>query len=116
MGRTVVEDVQLGERTIRAGQTVMLCMGAANRDPEAYPNPDLLDLDRTDAPEGMRHISFGAGRHHCLGSALTQTNVPILLRVLLERLPGLRVLHDEAVRHPSIAVRGYDSLPIVWNT
>ncbi|MGQ0619492.1 MAG: cytochrome P450 [Panacagrimonas sp.] len=115
MGRTVVEDVELGGKLIRAGQTVMVCMGAANRDPEAFPDPDRLDLHRAKALDsGMRHISFGAGRHHCLGAVMAQANLPLLLEVLLRRIPTLRVDWDGAVRHPSIATRGYDVLPITW--
>ena len=116
MGRTAVEDVELGGKTIRSGQTVMVCMGAANRDPEVFPDPDHLDLDRPDGVgHGLRHITFGAGRHHCLGASMAQANLPLLLQVLLRRIPGVRVDWDGAVRHPSIATRGYDVLPLVWD-
>jgi cytochrome P450 len=112
MGRTVLEDVELGGKTIAAGQTLMLCMGAANRDPEVFPNPDVLDLHRGTAHE---HLSFGAGRHHCLGASMAKANLPVLLEVLLRRVPGIRVDWTGAVRHPSIATRGYDVLPLVWD-
>ncbi|MGQ0465017.1 MAG: cytochrome P450 [Sporichthyaceae bacterium] len=112
MGRTVLEDVELGGKTIGAGQTLMLCMGAANRDPEVFGDPDVLDLHRASARE---QISFGAGRHHCLGASMAQANLPVLLEVLLRRVPGIRVDWDGAVRHPSIATRGYDVLPLVWS-
>lgn len=116
MGRAVQEPVQLGGRRIEAGQTVMLCMGAANRDPEVFPDPDTLDLHRADAGDaGLRHLSFGAGRHHCLGASMALANLPVLLEVLLRRVPGARVDWDSAVRHPSIATRGYDVLPLVWS-
>jgi hypothetical protein len=114
MGRTVLEDVELGGKTIRAGQTVMLCMGAANRDPEMFTEPDRLRFDRPAVSESLRHISFGAGRHHCLGAQMAQANLPVMLRVLLERLPNLQVNLADAVRHPSIATRGYDVLPVTW--
>lgn len=115
MGRTVTENVELGGKTIAKGQTVMVCMGAANRDPEVFPDPDRLDLHR---PKGidasMRHISFGAGRHHCLGAVMAQANLPLMLERLLRRIPALRVDWSGAVRHASIATRGYDLLPVVW--
>jgi cytochrome P450 len=115
MGRTVIEDVELGGKRIPKGQTVMLCMGAANRDPEVFPDPDRLDLHR---PKGidasMRHISFGAGRHHCLGAVMAQANLPLMLERLLRRIPNLRIDWSGAVRHASIATRGYDVLPVVW--
>lgn len=116
MGRTVVEDVELGGKTIRQGQTVMVCMGAANRDPEVFPDPDRLDLHRRDGVGfGLRHITFGAGRHHCLGASMVQANLPLLLELLLRRVPGIRVDWSGAVRHPSIATRGYDVLPLAWD-
>ncbi len=116
MGRTVLDDVDLGGKTIQAGQTVMVCMGAANRDPEAFPDPDVLDLHRAEALDhGLRHITFGAGRHHCLGASMAQANLPLLLQILLRRIPGIRVDWDGAVRHPSIATRGYDVLPLAWD-
>lgn len=116
MGRTVVEDVELGGKTIRQGQTVMVCMGAANRDPEVFPEPDHLDLNRPEGLDvGLRHITFGAGRHHCLGAVMAQANLPLLLQVLIGRIPGIRVDWSGAVRHPSIATRGYDVLPLVWD-
>lgn len=116
MGRTVVEDVELGGKTIRQGQTVMVCMGAANRDPAVFPEPDRLDLHRPDGLDvGLRHITFGAGRHHCLGAVMAQANLPLLLEVLLRRLPGIRVDWEGAVRHPSIATRGFDVLPLRWD-
>jgi cytochrome P450 len=115
MGRTVVEDVELGGKTIRQGQTVMLCMGAANRDPAVFPGPDRLDLHRARGLDvSMRHISFGAGRHHCLGAVLAQANMPLLLEILLRRIPRFRVEWSSAVRHPSIATRGYDALKLAW--
>jgi len=115
MGRTVIEDIELGGKIIRKGQTVMVCMGAANRDPDVFPEPDRLDLHR---PKGidasMRHISFGAGRHHCLGATMAQANLPLMLELLLRRIPGIRVDWSGAVRHRSIATRGYEVLPLVW--
>ncbi|MCA1843214.1 MAG: cytochrome P450, partial [Actinobacteria bacterium] len=84
-------------------------------DPEAFPDPDVLDLRRPEALDhGLRHITFGAGRHHCLGASMAQANLPLLLQILLRRIPEIRVDWQGAVRHPSIATRGYDVLPLVW--
>lgn len=94
----------------------MVCMGAANRDPAVFPDADTLDLHRPDGLDaGLRHITFGAGRHHCLGAVMAQANLPLLLEVLLRRPPGIRVDWDGARRHPSIATRGSDVLPLVWS-
>jgi cytochrome P450 len=116
MGRTPGEDIEFAGKELKAGQTVMVCMGAANRDPATFPDPDRLDLSR-DATGGeqSRHITFGFGRHRCLGAHLAQTNLPAMLREVVTRLPGLDVDLDHAVRHPSIATRGYDVLPATWD-
>jgi pimeloyl-[acyl-carrier protein] synthase len=115
MGRTPEHDLEFAGKPLQAGQTVMVCMGAANRDPAYYPDPDRLELDRPrPVDEPLRNLTFGHGRHRCLGAYLAQTNLPTMLRELLTRLPGLHVEDDRAVRHPSIATRGYDVLPVAW--
>lgn len=113
MGRGATEDVKIGGRTIAAGQTVMLCMGAANRDPDAFDRPEELVLDRGTRGGADPHITFGAGRHRCMGMHLAQMQIPIMLEVLIERLGQVEV-EAGAVRHPSLATRGYDVLPVGW--
>jgi cytochrome P450 len=97
---------------------VMLCMGAANRDPEHFSDPEKLDLQRPARPASeLNYISFGAGRHRCPGIYVAQTNFPITLRILLERLPfeSLRVDYENAERCMDLQQRGYDRLPIAWS-
>lgn len=115
MARTAQADVVLGGKVIPAGHTVMLCMGAANRDPAAFSDPDRLNLQRPETQ--VPYLSFGAGRHRCLGMHVAQTNVPITLRILLERIPfdTVRVRYDEAVRCMDLVQRGYNVLPIEWS-
>jgi cytochrome P450 len=110
MGRCPTEDMEFGGVTLEKGQTIMLCFGAANRDPAVFPEPDRIDFARQN--KGAPNISFGGGRHRCIGSNLAMQNLPIMLRVLLQRCPGLRVDHDAAQRHMSMATRGFDALPI----
>jgi cytochrome P450 len=115
MGRTPGEDVEFAGKQMQAGQTVMVCMGAANRDPQVFGDPDRLDLARQNTgDESMRHITFGSGRHRCLGAGLAHTNLPVMLRQVLVTFPDIHVDVDRAVRHPSIATRGYDVLPVTW--
>jgi hypothetical protein len=115
MGRTPEHDVEFGGKQLEAGQTVMVCMGAANRDPAVFAEPDRLDLERrSTGEESMRHITFGFGRHRCLGATLAQTNLPVMLRQVLTTFPDVHVTLERAVRHPSIATRGYDVLPVSW--
>jgi cytochrome P450 len=116
LGRVAVDDIQFGDTTIPAGSAVLLCMGAANRDPAQFPNPDRLDLHRHDDGSVKPHITFGSGVHSCLGKHFAQVNMPIELKVLLERLPidSLEIIHERAVRHPNIMQRGHDALPLRW--
>lgn len=111
MGRTAHEDVAVAGVTIREGQTVMVGMGAANRDPAKFPDPDRLVFDRDAQTDMDANITFGAGRHRCIGMHLAQMQLPIMLRAFLERCGDVEVDFAAAVRHPSIATRGYDGLP-----
>jgi unspecific monooxygenase len=92
-----------------------MSIGAAAHDPELFDDPDTLDIHRGELPPVLRYLVFGAGRHHCLGAVQAQSNLPTMLRVLLERLGPVEVDWAQAVRHPSLASRGYDVLPISWD-
>ena len=81
--RLVAEDVEKRGRMLRKGDVVMLHLGAANRDPERFADPDRLDLDRTN----NRHLSFAWGPHFCLGAPLARTEATIALRQALGALP-----------------------------
>jgi cytochrome P450 len=115
LARTAGQDIELSGTTIRRGDTVIMSIGAAARDPELFDDPDTFDIHRGELPAVLRHLIFGAGRHHCLGAVQAQSNLPTMLRVLLERLGPMEVDWATAVRHPSLASRGYDVLPIVWD-
>jgi cytochrome P450 len=113
MPRTVAEDLELGGRRLKKGQNVMCSMTAANRDPAAFENPDAIVFDRKPA-SGMRNMSFGAGRHRCLGANLAQANLPIMLAAVLARLKNLKVDRAAARRLPTMEVRGFECLPVTW--
>ena len=83
--RLPVEDVELRGKTIRKGQTVVLMLGAANRDPERFAKPDLLDVGRTE----NKHTAFGWGSHFCLGAPLARIEARIALQLMLERAPRI---------------------------
>lgn len=106
-GRTAVDDLVVGDVALHAGQRVMAVLGAANRDPSVFTDPDRLILDRD---EGIP-LSFGAGIHHCLGAALARLEGQVLLPRLLRRFPALR-LTGPGERRPGNIVRGYASLPV----
>jgi len=87
VARTATQDVALGGVAIPAGGFVAVSLGAANRDPERYPDPDVFDVFRED----KQHLSFGDGVHKCLGMHLARLEMRVLLNAVLDRLPGLRL-------------------------
>jgi len=106
-GRTVLADTEVCGLPMAAGQRVVAYLGAANRDPARFPDPDRLDLARADnAP-----LSFGGGIHYCLGAALARLEAQVALPALFERFP--RIALDRPVeRRNSLTLRGYLSLPV----
>jgi pimeloyl-[acyl-carrier protein] synthase len=109
--RLAPADVQLGNRQIRKRQAVIAVMGAGNRDPERFTEPDRLDLTRKD----NRHLAFGWAAHFCFGAALARLEGQIAFETLLRRLPDLKL--DTAAnlqwRH-NLGLRGLTSLPITF--
>lgn len=93
--RTVTRDIWIGECPIAAGETVFLLWGSANRDPEAFENPDEMLLNR----RPNRHLTFGVGGHRCLGSHLARVEMRVVLAEVLRRLGDYTVL-TEQVRWP----------------
>jgi cytochrome P450 len=87
VARTAAEDVELGGVRIPAGGFVAISLGAANRDPARYSNPDAFDIYRKD----KQHISFGDGAHKCLGIHLARLEMRVLLNAVLDRLPGVHL-------------------------
>ncbi|GGW62989.1 cytochrome P450 [Streptomyces xantholiticus] len=110
--RTATEDVELGGVLIRAGETVVPSMGAANRDPELFADPEELDLTRSPNP----HLGFGAGPHHCLGAQLARVELQITLTTLFRRYPRLRLaVPEESLSWKAgLMVRGMHTMPITW--
>lgn len=106
VNRFCVKDVQMERRTVKAGQMVYAMVGAANRDPARFPNPDTLDIGRKD----NRHLSFGMGIHFCLGAPLARLELDVALRRVLERFGRYRVVRAE--RGGTFQVRGFDHLEI----
>ncbi|MGW4895587.1 cytochrome P450 family protein [Kitasatospora sp. NPDC004240] len=109
--RWAPEEVELGGARVPAGSPVLVCPGAANRDPARFPDPDRLDLARADA---AAHLAFGHGIHRCLGAPLAHAEIEIVLTVLLERFPGLRLAApaDRLAWRRSRLVRGLVALPV----
>ena len=103
-------DVEVGGKTIPKGAFVVTAIGAANRDPAQFPDPDRLDIARAD----NRHIAFGFGIHFCLGAPLARVEGQLALGTLLRRMSRLR-LADEALQwRESSTLRGLKALPVAF--
>ncbi|MGW2178251.1 cytochrome P450 [Streptomyces sp. NPDC001732] len=106
--RTAVEAVRVGEAEIEPGQRVVTWIGSANRDEEVFDDPDTFDVGRT----GNRHLSFGAGRHLCLGSRLARLEITAYLRALSSTVRSLTI-EDEPRYNGSNFTWGLNELPVV---
>ena len=107
-GRLMLEDVEIGGRRIAKGEDVVAIVGAANRDPGQFPDPDRLDLGR---PEN-RHMAFGGGIHFCLGAHLARLEGRVAIGELMRRFPTLDLATDEVEWRDTITLRGLKSLRV----
>ena len=105
--RVVVEDMAIAGQAVQAGDELLLVLGAANRDPDAFPDPHRLDVTR----DARKHVAFGGGIHHCLGGVLARMECQIALEGLLKRFDRIE-LAGETVRRPTFTLRGLEKLPV----
>jgi len=101
-------DVEMGGKRIRKRQAVIAVMGAANRDPERFPDPDRLDITRQD----NRHLAFGWAAHFCFGAPLARLEGQIAFETILRRLPNLRLDPQPLVWRHNLGLRGLAALPV----
>ncbi|MBN9118474.1 MAG: cytochrome P450 [Planctomycetes bacterium] len=108
--RIVRGDTQIGGQKMGPGQVVYIGLGAANRDPAVFANPDAFDIAR---PNRGDHVSFAAGPHVCLGAGLARRELEVALTGLARRMPNLRRGAEPPVRRcENIIFRGFHSLPV----
>ena len=107
--RVVTQDMTVVGCPVKRGDEIMLVLGAANRDPSAFPNPHKLDVTR----DARRHVGFGGGIHHCLGAALARMEGQIAFATLLDRFPHLE-LAGTPERRPTFTLRGLETLPVAF--
>ncbi|UOY00890.1 cytochrome P450 [Blastococcus sp. PRF04-17] len=107
-GRTAGADVVIAGQPVRAGSRMVVLLGAANRDPEVFPDPARFDVTR---PNARDHLAFSAGIHYCLGAGLARLEGVIGLRRLSERFPELRV-SGRPERRDLRTLRGFERLPV----
>jgi cytochrome P450 len=105
--RFALDDIKMWNRTIREGQMVYVMVGAANRDPAKFDDPDAIRLGRSN----NRHLTFGMGIHYCLGTPLAKIELDVATRRILERWGEYRVVN--AQRGGSLQVRGYGKLELL---
>jgi len=109
-GRVAAEEIEIGRTTIPKGGLVLSILGAANRDPAHFPEPDRLDLARAD----NRHLAFGVGIHFCLGAPLARAEGQIGIGALARRLPRLALATDRPAWRDATALRGLAALPVTF--
>ncbi|QYC45733.1 Biotin biosynthesis cytochrome P450 [Nonomuraea coxensis DSM 45129] len=140
-GRVALRDAELGGTPVPAGTAVVALIGAANRDPAAFPDPDRFDLDRFDphrpdpgrfdpgrfdpgrfdpgrfdvAREPGRHLAFGLGIHFCLGATLARMEGEIALAALAAAAPRMELLDPAPPYRPNLVLRGLAKLPVRLN-
>jgi cytochrome P450 len=107
--RVVEQDFRLHDVELRAGQTAIIIMGAANRDERVFADPDVLDVRR---PNKGDHLSFAFGAHYCLGAALARLEGEIVFSTLVQRFPDARLLTDDVSYGGSAMLRAIQSLPV----
>jgi cytochrome P450 len=110
-GRQALEDVPLGNKIIKQGQRVTVFLGSANHDEAHFAEPEVLNLQRSDA----RPLSFGHGIHTCLGAALARMETQVAFSELARRFPKLEVDTTAPEHNPSISFRGLMVLPVELN-
>ncbi|EFL26534.1 cytochrome P450-SU2 [Streptomyces himastatinicus ATCC 53653] len=112
-GRVALEDIEVGDATIRAGDGIIIYTGTGNRDPELFPEPDRLDIGR----DARRHMAFGFGVHQCLGQPLARVELQVVYGTLYRRIPTLRLATGAGqlpYKHDGL-VYGVYELPVTWD-
>jgi cytochrome P450 len=108
--RIAPADTEIGGRLIEQGQAVIAVMGAANRDPERFPDPDRLDLARAD----NRHLAFGWAAHFCFGAPLARMEAYAAFTTMLRELPDLELAEETVRWRPNLGLRGLEQLRVRW--
>lgn len=108
LSRCALADVEMGGKTIRAGEVVLGFIPAGNRDPAVFADPDRLDVTR----KGVKSLAFGYGAHYCLGAGLARLEMRIALRAILARLPDLELASPSLEWLPSLMIHGVAALPL----
>ena len=110
--RVALEDVEIGEVTVRQGEGLFMLLASANRDEKFFAEPDTFDVAR----DASQHLAFGFGIHQCLGQMLARFELQVMFEAMLRRLPGLRLaapLEEVRFKH-DMQIYGVHNLPVTW--
>jgi len=111
--RHAEKDGEIAGVHIPAGSKVLLVMGAANRDPDVFPEPDTFDITR---PNARAHLSFGYGIHHCIGNLLGKLQARVVVEEITQRLPDLRLVPDTHIEFgDNLSFRVPTAVPVLWS-
>ncbi len=108
-GRVAKEDLEIGGQAVKEGQVAFLLLGAANRDPGKFPEPDRLDVRRNPSD----HVAFGDGIHFCLGAPLARAEAQIAIGTVLRRFPKLELQAEEPEWGGTFIIRGVKQLRLL---
>ncbi|MCU1463130.1 MAG: eryF [Acidimicrobiales bacterium] len=107
-GRVAMADIELEHCSLRAGEQPLLILGAANRDPRHFDEPERFDIGRAE----NHHLAFGYGLHFCLGAPLARLEGQVALATLAQRLPGMRLVDEHPPYKENVVLRGLSELPV----
>lgn len=110
VARTAIEDFVCQGQHVKSGQFVISIIGAANRDPAKFNDPDILDITRKECS----HLAFGYGAHSCIGAALTYLEAEIAFKTLIEQVPNLRLVNDTPDWNSKVALRALKTLLLTF--
>ena len=108
--RVALDETEMDGQTVRPGELFVTHLAAANRDPAQFPDPDRLDIARSD----NRHVAFGYGVHFCLGAPLARVEGQLAIGTLVRRFAGLRLLTEEPEWRETVILRGLKALPVAF--
>jgi pimeloyl-[acyl-carrier protein] synthase len=108
VGRIAGKDTLIGDKQIKAGEAITICLGAANRDPEVFDRPDEFLIDRTD----NKHLAFGGGAHYCLGDWLARMQTQLMVEKLLKKHQKIILINPTPEWNSNLAIRTLVKLPV----
>ena len=109
MSRTATQDFEMGGKTIKAGDKVVMWYVSGNRDDSVIAEPDRYNIERE---RPRQHLSFGFGIHRCVGTRRAELQLQIIREEILARFPDVQLVREPQRSH-SVFVKGYETLPVI---